>query len=498
VRRWDSLNEQQLELLKRIDVDEDLGGPEHAHLRRSANALRDRGLISLSKRGGIWRAEMAQAGRFYLDHGHHPDDPRFAPPQAQHPATTPAKSTPVGAQPQPKPAKAVGANPTRARRQPPLATARTVAQRHIEATKLVERLVADELVVIKAPTDADIARWRKIVDFAKRHDLVPEGHRIEKTQQWNRDRDLHIRLIKGRHINATRDTTSLPQVPVPESLRAPHPIVAELRDDKGRLVMPKAIRQRSLLILQALVAEVCHRGYQVTKKPVAESDHFHYYGYGDRPEQRYSRREGELNIIVDGFTYAVAIQETSPQSEDPDKIGRLTIELPYHRDRSQQRWADGKVRRLEEALPAILQDLETRAVADREHKRKDELAKAERRVQWEHAMTIARQKATEAHYSKILDQQVARWKHAKEVRTYRDELTQRLANPQPADGDLDGARRWLDWINEHITRSDPTETPPAMPTPPQLTHDDLKLHLGKWSPQGPEDHIPSWQRRYRD
>ena len=44
-------------------------------MRRSTYALRDRGLVTVSRRGGGWRAEVTEAGRFYLQHGHHPDHP---------------------------------------------------------------------------------------------------------------------------------------------------------------------------------------------------------------------------------------------------------------------------------------------------------------------------------------------------------------------------------------------------------------------------------------
>jgi hypothetical protein len=52
VHRWDALNERQLALLRRIEAGENLSGPEHGGIRTSANALSDRGLVTLSPRAG--------------------------------------------------------------------------------------------------------------------------------------------------------------------------------------------------------------------------------------------------------------------------------------------------------------------------------------------------------------------------------------------------------------------------------------------------------------
>ncbi|GAA0528930.1 hypothetical protein [Saccharopolyspora erythraea] len=501
MRRWDPLNEQQLDVLKRVDASEDLSGSEYGRLRHSANAVRDRGLITISKRGGVWRAKITEAGRFYLDHGHHPDNPRYRDQSAEPAGPTVAGTKPKGSKPTlPDGQDADGASTLKreANRPAPHATVLTAQRRRAAALKLVEQLVANNRVVIEAPDEDEVARWRKVVDFAKRHGLVPEGHHVEKTRQWNRTRDLHIKLLKGSHANTKGDTLNLSRVPVPESLRSPHPVVAELRDDQGRLVMPKDLRRRCLLILQGLAAEATRRGHKVMNKPVAERHHHHYYGYGTRPaEPQYSRRDGELNVVVNDFSYTVTIQQATPQSADPAKTQRLLIELNgYNPQGRQGRWSDGKRRTVEDGLAALLHEAETRAVEDRQRQIDEERAKAERKVRWEQAMEVARQKAIEAHYAKLLENQVERWRRANELRAFSEVLEQRLANPRSGDGDLTSARKWLDWITEHIGREDPIEHPPAMPSSPKLSNDDLKPYLNGWSPYGPESHINTWQRRW--
>lgn len=71
MRRWDPLNDRQLQPLRRIAALEDLSGPEHGPLCLSGDALRDRGLVTISRRGGTWAATITPAGESYLRHGHH-------------------------------------------------------------------------------------------------------------------------------------------------------------------------------------------------------------------------------------------------------------------------------------------------------------------------------------------------------------------------------------------------------------------------------------------
>jgi|SRR5690606_29720716 len=72
--RWTALNDRQLTLLRKLAAGDDPGAQDQG-MRRSTYALRDRGLVTVSRRGGGWRAEVTEAGRFYLQHGHHPEHP---------------------------------------------------------------------------------------------------------------------------------------------------------------------------------------------------------------------------------------------------------------------------------------------------------------------------------------------------------------------------------------------------------------------------------------
>lgn len=62
-------------MLRRIGDGDDLNRPEGVSPRTSARSLQGRGLLTVSKCGGTWRATITDAWSFYLDHGHHPDRP---------------------------------------------------------------------------------------------------------------------------------------------------------------------------------------------------------------------------------------------------------------------------------------------------------------------------------------------------------------------------------------------------------------------------------------
>src|SRR5262245_4830588 len=84
---WSPLNDRQLALLPRIGSRTDPVTSDSPELAVTARALRDRGLVTMPKKKGRWQAEITDAGRFYLEHGHHPDRPKPAPRKPRAAAT---------------------------------------------------------------------------------------------------------------------------------------------------------------------------------------------------------------------------------------------------------------------------------------------------------------------------------------------------------------------------------------------------------------------------
>ncbi|WP_343240084.1 hypothetical protein [Streptomyces sp. SID12488] len=299
VHRWSVLNERERVLLERLAAGEEPGAWAPGEWR-SAHALRDRGLLTISRSGGDVRIEVTEAGRFYLRHGHHPDDPAVADVGVHGVSAEPVA-----------PAKGGGQRGVTSRKRSltPYSERPVARARQAKARELIERLVAEGRVRLVDPGDDEVAEWRRVVDCAKRHGLEPPGKRIEKAGFGARG--LELRLVEGSHPNSRsqrpKDDASV--VPVPARPSALHPAVVALKDDEGQLVIPPVLRRRSLLMLHALAAEAVRRGYEVR-----------------RGRLYYSRREGGVDVIVDGFAYAVTVRQEFPQSTNPERSARLVVE----------------------------------------------------------------------------------------------------------------------------------------------------------------------------
>jgi hypothetical protein len=452
------LNERQLSLLKRVAEGDDLSGDESLGDRASAYALSNRGLIKTSKRGGVFTAAITGPGRA-----------RIASEQAAAEAQQPRRSAGSGA-------------PSASKRRAPDATVEIANARAAQAKELMAKLSVQSTFRVVQPTEDELATWRKVVDFAKRNGFVPEGKRLEKNITSRKD--LAIMLLDGAHPNTKPATPSagMPTVRVPETLRACHPVVAKLRDDERRLLMPKLQRRRCLLILQAVAAEAQRRGHRVKDEPVA-TDRRAYYGDSVRA------RDGAIRVEVDGHGFAVRVSQVSPNSENPERSEALVIEVPSYRVSNRQtKWPDGKRRKVEDVLDLIIPELETQAAEAKQRKIDEERAKAERRANWEKAMTRAKAAAATAYKAKILNQQVENWRRAATLREYCDALADRIAQAEHGEEQVDDATlAWANWITEYTATIDPLTSIPRMPDAPEPSPEDLKPFLGKWSPYGPEE-----------
>ncbi|MFJ2647912.1 hypothetical protein ACIO1C_14400 [Streptomyces sp. NPDC087420] len=178
--------------------------------------------------------------------------------------------------------------------------------RRAKARELIERLVVEGRVRIAEPDADEVAEWRRVIDYAKRHGLEPAGKRIEKVPDSGPG--LELFLAEGAHPNARnqRPKAAGAPVPVPSWLGRLHPVVAALKDSESRLVMPSALRRRSLLLLQGLAAEAVRRGYEVRKTG-----------------SFLSRREGGVDIAVSSFAYTVSAWQEFPESTNPERAARL-------------------------------------------------------------------------------------------------------------------------------------------------------------------------------
>ncbi|QJT07189.1 hypothetical protein G9272_33710 [Streptomyces asoensis] len=301
--------------------------------------------------------------------------------------------------------------------------------------------------------------------------MEPVGKRIEKVPYGLLG--LEFFLAEGPHPNARsqRPKAGASAVWVPMRLASLHPVVAALKDNARQLVMPPALRRRSLLMLQGLAAEAARRGHQVRK--VGSS---------------YFPREGGVDVVVDGFAYPVTIRQEFPESTDPERSARLVVEVAHGLTGRSGRWRDRKSRTLEQSLGLVLGEIEARAVEDARRRESEAHAREEREVRRRAAMEEAKEYAVRQQFAEVLREEAGRWREAVLIGEYCDALERRLAE---LDEDLDeqaleSARGWLEWAREYVRCIDPVRHPPGMPTPRAPTPDELQPFLKGWSPHAPE------------
>jgi hypothetical protein len=236
---------------------------------------------------------------------------------------------------------------------------------------------------------------------------------------------------------------------MPNDLNNAHPVVTALQNDCGRLAMPGSVRHRALLYLHGLIREARRRGHTVCDRPVAAHHRgkINTYGRPDRPD--YSRREGELDIVVNGVTATIEITEKHPEATD-ERFGRLVvITHPAYLSRHRSyRWSDGVRNRIECSVSAVLGELEQRA-------REVLLEREQQHAAWHEAMQRAREMATQAHYATTLNEQASNWHHARELRDYSEALQQRIHDAQQHSEPIHDAQQWATWAQQYAASIDP-------------------------------------------
>lgn len=219
-----TLNERQLEVLEWVGK----GCPEGASAtyKASCQALQNRRLVKVARRGGVWNAVLTDAGRHYLAHG-----------------TYPAPKAPVRALPIPRLPKATAPRSSSGVPQQP---------RKTYTDQLLEELEAAGGRILKSGPDAD-AWWSRAASASR-------SGRIPKTMElhWQRLREgLEIKLVD---IPAWR-LAVLEPVAVPARLTRPHAVVQAMQKAKQPLGLTRPVQQRALRIVHALLTAVERNGH---------------------------------------------------------------------------------------------------------------------------------------------------------------------------------------------------------------------------------------------
>jgi hypothetical protein len=473
-RTFSPLNDRQLEVLRWIGDGCPNGVIEGYSYKTTAVALGNRRLVTVSKKGGVWRAALADAGAYYLEHDTYPG----APLTARRPL--PVRPDPLV----PPPAGRVQAQ-VRPRTAPRVARPKTPSP----TEQLIKELETNGEVRISG---SEQAKYEARVAAARRYGKVPEGKQlVTEGGRWSREY-----VIRLREAPAWLDAPLNP-IPVPASLRQPHPVVIALQAGKQLKGIDRSATHRALLLIQALAVEAQERGYTVKETKVTTDP----YGYERREsEDHFSIATGhhsvgvQLRQIMDRARHEATPAEQAKAARDRwyripkfdvTPSDRLSIQLSGRFEHRQSKWADGRIGSLEDWLPQILQEVELRTEAA-EHARLAAIAAAEeRRRQWEHAMENAKADYAEAYRTDILLRQLDGWLRARQVRDYLDVMQETIDSITDPD-DAVAAKEWHRWAEEWVASADPLAQPLAMPAVPEPKPDDLKPFLKGWNPYGPE------------
>jgi hypothetical protein len=374
MQRWDPLNDRQLMLLRRIGEGAEPVDSSDPGLAKSVYALRARGLVTTPREAGKWHAEITDAGRFYLEHGHHPDRPA----------------------PQPR------------RRRSKASSHETVRVSPEELVHMVE--AAQHHLTIPNPPPAERAAWRRAVYAARRSGIpgssglmymgrdngdmtiwtntydmskgipsetsssassaqvpaspsasVTLGYVVSTTQlikdiqaaggrltidlsdpppgMTGDTLDSLIRSIRRSHLLPAgmmlleeRDTWRIrmltirpfptwisdPPAPiaVPAQIRDLPPVVVRLRDTEGLLSVSGLARPRALRLLHALVAAAAHRGY------VARVD-----ASGTRHRKR--KDDPQIFFAIHGHEIGLAVTQENDRTEHVPTKKELADQARY-------------------------------------------------------------------------------------------------------------------------------------------------------------------------
>jgi len=247
---------------------------------------------------------------------------------------------------------------------------------------------------------------------------------------------------------------------------------------------------RALHLLGELVEEAARRGARVS---LADNEEGAIWvavrGYESKLliSEQYEPTERSPSAAELGQRKLYAWQRVQPVVV-PAPSGRLTFELPldYAFPGRRRRWADGERQRLEGKLTAVLAELEARAEIVAQRRGAEERARADRRRQWEQAMTAAQQRFREERRQRALLDQVGAWAEARDILAFCDALDA-LALGQPDANDAAELGSWSKRARSHATARDPLANRPLAPAEHEPGPEELRPFLGHWSPYGPDE-----------
>lgn len=448
MRRDEPLSSRQLQVLRWISEGCPDGVWSNFSYKTTAYALAARGLVVVRRSRRQWTATITQAGSFYLAHGHYRSGP-------EHGAANAAVSP----------------------RDPDDAIVSLAEQ-------LVAELASENgIVVVRAPSQTQCARYRRAIHRLIVRGQVPDGFVLRHT---GRDAgDLTIRLIRAEADEHPPEPP--PQVTVPEDMDEVSPEVKAFAE-AGRLAVTPQVIDRALRILQAIANECAARGWSLELQP--SDDRTLCISTGERALDLTLTEEMVDQEVPDDDQMKSAKYDWQRIPLTVAKVGsgRLTLQLeePYAR----RSWSDRRRWTLDDKLGAAFNEMDRRVeeAAKQRRRREDDLSR--RQLEWDAAVPVAKEAyVADLNRRRLLDQ-VAQYTQAQALRDYAHAL-KAVADAADDSDDAAAIHRWAGWSVDEADRTDPINDVKSLhyEEPEDLQPGDYD----KFMPKGMSAHRRPWQ-----
>lgn len=286
----------------------------------------------------------------------------------------------------------------------------------------------------------------------------------------------HSSRVQSAHEAETsaRRSASEETIPLPDSVRKPHPAVREIIDHKTRLSVPAEQQRRALIILHALATEAIRRGWTVTANPSTSQQ--------DPWNGRRTRMSPGPDLFwVDAGHQPAAIRlrmkqkriaHVPTQKERDDEVRLRWRGYPKYDYvttdimRLEIRAGSYSVFNLEDAASKPIEDkllravhavekLSTDALKAAERHREIELERLERQRQ---AEDLRRRSARYTNWFDTLEQLRLDAARHRDLPEAVGQLRQTAQKREPHHDDTVALTDYLNWAEEHLEQSDPFRT----------------------------------------
>lgn len=538
------INDVHLAALRAIRASSAEAESPDPKFKRSAGVLQDRKLITISKRGGRWKATLTERGTYYLEHGAYPPSSaparnavsaeparasrpsRPVPPRFDVDATelisrlqsvggtlvlktmtteqragyrravhkiTSEKLAPEGLVLKYKgrddgpfivrliQVSGVGADPTNVWTEAEIA----------EASEFVDELRASANVVLK-DDEQDLERFRLLSTIAAESGLLDVGEHVETDRPWGNDRELGTEFRIARNFSYLVEERP---VTVPEHVSRYQPAVSWFRGQVDRHEVTMAHLPRALRILEAVAREAERRGWRLEPREDDKDGHWRsqsdykagqfYMVMGEhRASIRIKERAGKGGEKI-GYVYGRKDSRPGWQQSRMTAFvstGRLALEAgAYEAYDAGTQLLDLKIGRAFKSLEARLLSTEYKVKLDA---RIQEL-RVEARVGFEARLRERWQAARSAAELRVIED------HRELVlkeQLEHFELVERLGpylEAIRADSGSPVSAEWIAWIETFVARVDPRHQDLRVPDPPKMTRELLAPYMTGWDPDRP-------------